>query len=161
MSRVHAKRIALGTILLLGVVVLGYPRQVQIAPEWTIRVVDPLGKPIEGARVTQDWAHYDVARGSSVEHRRTDSAGIVVFPARTIRVARAIQVIGWIRVASVGSADLSTGPFVAAAVHYPDNPRGEVYPVSLPRSDSDHSTSLVQVVADRGTGASGGGPVLP
>lgn len=147
MSRVSGVRAFVLAGLVLGLGILLYPREVRIAPEWVIRVVDTRGAPVDGARVTEDWAHYDVARGSNVEHRTTDGSGVVVFPSRVVRLSLASQLIGRMRIARIGSVEMSSGPFAAAAVHYPDNSRGGIYPVSLPRGDARTVTSEVQVAA--------------
>lgn len=144
MSNVSRRVLTVAVVVLAGGTLV-YPREVQIAPEWAIRVVDARGTPVPGARVTEDWAHYDIARGSNVEHRITDGSGLVVFPARTIRVSWGTQLVGRIRVSRLRSAEVGTGTFAAAAVHYPDDGRGEVYPVSLPGSDAHRATSEVRV----------------
>ena|ERR1044072_301536 len=72
----------LGLILAGIALVLLFPYQTTVVPEWRIRVVDETGKPFAGARVRQEWRHYSYNVGDG-DDRNADENGYVVFPERT------------------------------------------------------------------------------
>lgn len=90
---------ALRAALLLSVaVVAGVPalaRDVQIAPAWSVRVVDMAGKPMAGIEVHEHWAFFGVDPMPDKETSLvTDAKGWVVFPARSFSSSEASLVAG-------------------------------------------------------------------
>lgn len=71
-----------------------YPRQVAISPGWRVRVLDEAGRPVPGLRVVQWWVHYSVDRVPRYEQRVTNVQGIVLFPARVVRLRLMGEVSG-------------------------------------------------------------------
>lgn len=96
----------LAAVLLVVVVV--YPFETTVVPEWKIRVVDETGSPFVGARVVQQWDHFSLGTGGG-EERWADDNGYVVFPERTVRTGllhRALR-ISWAAVMTLAHG--STG----------------------------------------------------
>jgi hypothetical protein len=51
------RRAAAASILLLGLI-LFYPFQTTIVPEWSLKVVDEEGLPVRDVNVTEHWQHF-------------------------------------------------------------------------------------------------------
>ena len=56
----------------------------EVAPEWTVQVVDETGRPVQGARVVEKWQHYTYETQGHEESFVTPNNGFVTFPARRI-----------------------------------------------------------------------------
>jgi hypothetical protein len=63
-------------------------------PEWDLTVVDPQGKPIEGALVRESWQNYSFEEEGHEEQRHTDATGHVVFPSRTVKASALTRIVG-------------------------------------------------------------------
>ena len=90
--------IAVGLLLVL--LLLFYPFQTTIVPEWSLKVVDEEGAPVRDVNVTEHWQHFLLEASSHEEMRRVQDNGAVSFPERTIRaslVRRGIATIGRIK----------------------------------------------------------------
>jgi len=90
--------IAVGLLLVL--LLLFYPFQTTIVPEWSLKVVDEEGAPVRAVNVTEHWQHFLLEASSHEEMRRVQDNGAVSFPERTIRaslVRRGIATIGRIK----------------------------------------------------------------
>jgi hypothetical protein len=64
------------------------------------QVVDQSGRPIQGLKVTQEWAYFRVDLAASVDVRRPDQQGYVIFPYRTTWASLASRILGGIGYAS-------------------------------------------------------------
>lgn len=100
---------------LLAMVILGFmgvpsqAREVQIAPAWSVKVVDVAGKPVEGLKVEESWEFFGLSpshRGS--DSRMTNASGVVVFPERSFRVLSLSYIVG--RGVSALNVHASFGP---------------------------------------------------
>jgi hypothetical protein len=69
-------RVFLGVVVVIALVV-PYPKL--IVRKWSVRVVDSIGNPVSGVRVTQSWEHYTFLLSGGGE-AMTDSTGTVTFP---------------------------------------------------------------------------------
>jgi hypothetical protein len=90
--------IAVGLLLVL--LLLFYPFQTTIVPEWSLKVVDEEGAPVRAVNVTEHWQHFLLEASSHEEMRRVQDNGAVSFPERTIRaslVRRGMATIGRIK----------------------------------------------------------------
>ena len=90
--------IAVGLLLVL--LLLFYPFQTTIVPEWSLKVVDEEGALVRDVSVTEHWQHFLLEASSHEEMRRVQDNGAVSFPERTIRaslVRRGIATIGRIK----------------------------------------------------------------
>ncbi len=88
------KRVALAV---LGVGVLAYslvPRTVVIVPAWRVEVVDSDGRPYPNVKVVESWVHYAKRHVPEYEVRRANSAGVVVFVERTVRLTGLDELMG-------------------------------------------------------------------
>ena len=57
-SKPVPRRFPVKSLVLAGLaIVLLFPYQTTVVPEWKIRVVDDNGEPFAGARVRQQWYH--------------------------------------------------------------------------------------------------------
>lgn len=87
-------------VLLLLLLLLFYPFQTTIVPEWSLKVVDEEGAPVRDVNVTEHWQHFLLEGSSHEEMRRVQDNGAVSFPDRTIRaslVRRGLATIGRIK----------------------------------------------------------------
>jgi len=90
-------KVALGSALLLFLLLLLYPFQTTVVPDWTFRVVDDLDSPVAGITVTQHWQHYLIETEGHEEVKTTNAAGDVSFPARTVRASLLTRLFRFIR----------------------------------------------------------------
>ena len=93
-------RIASVVLLLFILLLLFYPFQTTIVPEWSLKVVDEEGAFVRDVNVTEHWQHFLLENSSHEEARRVGGDGAVSFPARTIRaslVRRGFATIGRIK----------------------------------------------------------------
>src|SRR5438876_3234870 len=108
------KWIVTGAFIACLVVLLFYPFETTVVPEWKLRVVDQTGQPLRGNRVRESWYHYALGTQSLEEELLSAGDGYVQFPRRAIRT----NLITWavkflMRVPNVHS---SYGP--SASVYY-------------------------------------------
>jgi hypothetical protein len=96
----RSTRTAAVVFLLVSLVLLFYPFQTTIVPEWSLRVVDEEGGAVRDVNVTEHWQHFLLESSSHEDVRRVTENGAVSFPERTIRaslVSRGIATIGRIK----------------------------------------------------------------
>ena len=64
---------------------------VESVPSWSVRLIDEENNPVENANVDQVWKDFSLEFWRFEEHvnyeNRSDSNGIVIFPARYIRIS--------------------------------------------------------------------------
>jgi hypothetical protein len=79
-----SRKLRVGTFLLgliLAVaIVLWYPYESGIVPEWKLQVVDQSGQTVVGAQVSQQWLDPIDDGIVSVDSRTSDARGVVLFP---------------------------------------------------------------------------------
>lgn len=73
--------------VLLVLLLLFYPFQTTIVPEWSLKVVDEEGVAVRDVNVTEHWQHFLLESLSHEEQRLVQENGAVSFPARTIRAS--------------------------------------------------------------------------
>lgn len=78
-------RAVLLALLFLLLVLVFYPFQTIIVPDWHLKVLDQSGAPVREINVTEHWQHYLLENSGHEELRRTAEDGTVNFPRRTIR----------------------------------------------------------------------------
>lgn len=78
----------LGSMTLL----LLYPFQTTVVPDWKVRIVDEAGNPISSFRVREVWQHYTIESTSHQEDLITDGEGYVTFPKRTVRGSLLVRI---------------------------------------------------------------------
>jgi hypothetical protein len=85
---------SVGLAMLLALVLL-YPFESTVVPEWTVRVVDQRGNPVRGKFVRESWAHYSLELDPTRygTDRWSDDNGYVSFPKGTIRASLARRAI--------------------------------------------------------------------
>lgn len=76
------------------ILLLFYPFDTTVVPEWRIRVVDEPTKPATGIIVREQWRNHSVEFHGHYEDRMTDSEGYVYFPRRTARASLIFRVVG-------------------------------------------------------------------
>lgn len=82
MRRITPKLVA--ALLLAAVVVLLFPLEQTIAPDWQVTVVDNKGARLPGVNVRETWQHLSVEAKPHEELLQTDANGTVHFPRRTL-----------------------------------------------------------------------------
>lgn len=90
-------RLTLSSALLLVLVLLVYPFESVVAPEWKLRVLDDAGAPVVRINVTEHWQHYLLETTGHEERMRTGDDGMVAFPSRSLRaslVRRGVAAVG-------------------------------------------------------------------
>ena len=104
------RKLLLRVLALLGLIVLLiYPFETTVVPEWKIRIVDEAGDPLRVTRVREVWQHYTIESASHEEDLITDGDGYVTFPRPTVRgsllVRIGVPIVNGLNVhASFGSA---------------------------------------------------------
>jgi hypothetical protein len=95
MKAIKQNKQLMGCLLIacLGVL-LAYPFQSTVVPEWKIRIVDETGKPVPNVVVREQWRDHSVEFHGHNEERITDSEGYVFFPRRTVRAPLMFRVVG-------------------------------------------------------------------
>jgi len=78
---------ALGSALLVLLLLLLYPFKTTTVPEWNLRVLDDFGTAVRGIKVTEHWQHYLLEASGHEDPRTTNEEGRVGFPARSIRAS--------------------------------------------------------------------------
>jgi hypothetical protein len=76
---------ALGSALLVLLLILIYPFKTTTVPEWNLRVLDDGGAAVRKIKVTEHWQHYLLEASGHEDPRTTNEEGRVGFPARSIR----------------------------------------------------------------------------
>ena len=66
-------------------VLLLFPLETTVVPEWKVRVVDEGGAPLRNSGIREVWQHYSIESKDHEQDLLTDSDGHVTFPKRTIR----------------------------------------------------------------------------
>lgn len=108
------KWLALGMGVLLAALLL-YPFETTVVPEWKVRVVDELGKPMIGMAVREGWEHSSIESHRHEQDLTTDTEGSVTLPRRTIRANLLWRIAG--------------GAVVTVVPHQPSGPRFFFYPL--------------------------------
>lgn len=123
----------LHALLILVAVLLLYPFETTVVPEWKVRIVDEAGTPVKAIRVKQFWQNYSVELSGNQQELMTDDSGFVSFPRRTVRAnllhrifVSAINIVTQGFHASFGvSAHLvpvSYDKYLAGAIYSPSKP---------------------------------------
>ncbi|MDQ2855605.1 MAG: hypothetical protein M3R68_04695, partial [Acidobacteriota bacterium] len=73
-----------GAVVLL-LLILFFPFQSTTVPRWRVHIVDETGATVPDISVTEHWQHYLLEAAGNEDARVTDRAGVVEFPARTVR----------------------------------------------------------------------------
>jgi hypothetical protein len=107
---------ALGAILLATLLFL--PWKNSIAPAIRLEVLDEAGNPAIGVRVEQDWEYFAIGSERQREVSRTDSAGYVSFPERSVRISVVRQMLSFVR--SLRPHGHEFGPYASMEAHGPD-----------------------------------------
>ena len=90
-------RLTLSSALLLVLVLLVFPFESVVAPEWRLRVLDDAGQPVVRINVTEHWQHYLLETSGHEERMKTGDDGVVAFPSRSLRasfVRRGVAAVG-------------------------------------------------------------------
>src|SRR5216683_464277 len=86
-------RTLLVAISLIGLaVVMLYPWETMVVPEWKVRIVDENGLPLVNTGVREVWQHYSIESRGHRQDLITDKAGYVTFSERTIRAPLALRI---------------------------------------------------------------------
>lgn len=93
MKAPERKKILLALSLVLVVLVI-YPFESTVVPQWKIRLVDESGNSVVGVGVNEGWRHYSVEIRRHEESLITDDEGYVTFPRRTVRAGVLIRAVG-------------------------------------------------------------------
>ena len=80
-------RIAIIAAAALLLVIILYPFETTIVPQWTLRVIDDAGASVREINVTEHWQNYLLESAGNEEVRTTNPDGLVTFGARTIRAS--------------------------------------------------------------------------
>jgi hypothetical protein len=76
--------LALAGLLLITAL---WPRPLQVAPAWTIQVVDQNNRPVSGCVVQESWEHYYVDFTMHHTTLVTDAGGNANFPEQALRIS--------------------------------------------------------------------------
>jgi len=98
----YRSRIALTGTLALLLVILLYPFQTTVLPQWDLQVVDDAGTPVREINVTEHWQHYLLESSGHEEAQRTNQDGRVSFAVRNIRTGLARRLLA--RISKIGQA---------------------------------------------------------
>ena len=90
------RKVAGATLLCLLLIVLLYPLETTVVPEWKIQVVDESGNPTSHVPLRETWEHSSLEVRTHEEDLSTNEAGYVIFPARTIRASLALRVVRYV-----------------------------------------------------------------
>ena len=88
------KWLVTGALLACLIILLAYPFDTMVVPEWKLRIVDETGKPIPNVVVIEQWRNHSVEFHGHSEDRTTDMNGYVSFPRRTVRASLLFRVVG-------------------------------------------------------------------
>ena len=76
---------------------LFYPFEILVVPEWNVKIVDERGNPLANVRVSEHWQHYSIEIEGHEADAWADQQGYVAFPRRTIRASLLMRGFGPIR----------------------------------------------------------------
>lgn len=95
MNAEERKKLAAGALLIacLGILVF-YPFETTVVPEWNMRIIDASGNPVPKAVVSERWRHHSIETHGHNESGTTDSEGYVSFPRRAIRASLVFRMVG-------------------------------------------------------------------
>lgn len=97
-----------------------YPFETTVVPEWRLRIVDEEGNAIRMTAVKEVWQHSTIESASHEEDSITDNDGYVTFPRRTVRGSLLVRI--GTPIVHVLDVHASFGPI--AYVLVPDYPDG-------------------------------------
>lgn len=107
-------------VVVILLVALFYPVRLEVAPPWTIQVVDQDGRAVAGCEVRESWTWSFLEHQLHQADLTTDAAGMAAFPARAIQPSIFRRIVGHL------SARFSShaGPYVpviyaTACAHQP------------------------------------------
>ena len=82
-------------LFLLGAfaVVMLYPFETTVVPEWKVRIVDEASTPLRNTGIREVWQHYSIESEDHEQDLLTDNDGYVTFPKRTIRAGLAVRMV--------------------------------------------------------------------
>ena len=92
------------------IVILLFPFQTTIVPDWPLTVIDVWGQPLCGIEVEQVWQHYALETEGNYDYQTTNDLGQVFFPARTKWATLAFYLFGIVRNTAECPIDASYGP---------------------------------------------------
>ncbi len=106
--------------LVIVLVVVLYPFESIVVPEWKIKIVNERGEPIKGKFARESWAHYSLELNPSERgaDRWSDDKGFVIFPKGTIRASLVRRAIFPILTSIYSLAHGSTGIRADVTVWY-------------------------------------------
>ncbi len=100
----------------LFLISLLYPFQSTTVPDWQVQVVDETGAGVPGISVTEHWQHYLLEGTGHEEARQTDQAGMVEFPARTVRGGLVSRMMDWAIIVMREGAKAKITPYASLVV---------------------------------------------
>jgi hypothetical protein len=80
------RRVIVVGIVLPATLILLFPFQITIVPEWQARVVNESHEPLKRVTVAEYWRYSVVSCQGKNENSITDDYGFVKFPKRTVRI---------------------------------------------------------------------------
>src|SRR5712692_2488693 len=89
---------------------LAYPREVTVAPDWSVTVVREDGTPLAQLPIREVWEHYSLESESHEQDLATDFYGKVHFPRRTIRASYIYRFFGCAEKFIMTGVHASCGP---------------------------------------------------
>lgn len=81
------------TLVCLAAVVLFYPLETTVVPQWNILVVDDLGKPVSHVPLRETWKHYSIESHGHEQELSTNDDGYVTFPQRTAKANLLVRIV--------------------------------------------------------------------
>ena len=93
MKKVRMRKVVLLFLLAAFAIVVLYPLETTVVPEWRVRIVDEAGAPLRNTGIREVWEHYSIESESHQQDLLTDSDGYVTFPKRTIRAGLAVRTV--------------------------------------------------------------------
>ncbi|HZE72222.1 MAG TPA: hypothetical protein VE135_22160 [Pyrinomonadaceae bacterium] len=123
MNAKQKRLLVLGVLGLTGMIlaltgVLLVPWKHNIAPAIRIQVLDETGNPPTNVRVEQEWEYHAIGSEPKHEVSQTDGDGYVSFPARSVKISMARQILTFLR--SLRPHGHEFGPFASIEAHGPD-----------------------------------------
>jgi hypothetical protein len=131
--------LAAGVFVACLIVMLFYPFETTVVPEWKIHVVDVSGKPVPGVIVNEQWRNHSIEFNCHNEDATTDGQGHVSFPRRTVRASLAFRIVGTVVVhfnvhgqSGAKASAIVLGPYVSStnADYAPGRPLPQVIVVA-------------------------------
>jgi len=113
--RLVKKSWLVGLLVLLGIV-LFYPIESTVVPEWAAHVVDERGNSLPNVRVIEHWHHFSIEIHGHEEEALTDEHGYVTFPRRSIRASLFMRVLGPLRNVLQTGVHSSFGPVASLVI---------------------------------------------